>query len=281
MKTIGFVDYYISEWHANNYPQWIKEVCAANGKEFEVKYVWAEEYISPIDGKNTDEWCTEYGCEKCGTIKELCEKCDYILILAPSNPEKHLGYAHEVLKYGKNTYIDKTFAPDYATAEKIFEIAEKYGTKFFSTSALRFADEIAEFQSVNNVITFGGGGNMEEYIIHQIEMTVRMMSEKPVKLKLERQGNQYICNVGFVNNKKAAMIYSPAFPFAVCIETADGKSVYKNIESDFFKNLIADILRFYETGETSFDTAQTLDVMKIRNGVINACGHPGEWITLQ
>ena len=27
MKTIGFVDYYISEWHANNYPAWIKQVC--------------------------------------------------------------------------------------------------------------------------------------------------------------------------------------------------------------------------------------------------------------
>ena len=27
MKTIGFVDYYISEWHANNYPVWIKKIC--------------------------------------------------------------------------------------------------------------------------------------------------------------------------------------------------------------------------------------------------------------
>ena len=24
MKTIGFIDYYLSEWHANNYPDWIK-----------------------------------------------------------------------------------------------------------------------------------------------------------------------------------------------------------------------------------------------------------------
>ena len=54
MKTIGFVDYYISEWHANNYPQWIKDVCAESGRNFEVKYVWAEKYISPVDGRNTD-----------------------------------------------------------------------------------------------------------------------------------------------------------------------------------------------------------------------------------
>ena len=28
MKKIGFVDYYLSEWHANNYPAWIEEACA-------------------------------------------------------------------------------------------------------------------------------------------------------------------------------------------------------------------------------------------------------------
>ena len=52
MKKIGFVDYYISEWHANNYPAWIKEACQKKGLDFEVKYVWAEEYVSPVDKRN-------------------------------------------------------------------------------------------------------------------------------------------------------------------------------------------------------------------------------------
>lgn len=280
MKTIGFADYYISEWHANNYPQWIKEACAASGRKFEVKYAWAEEYVSPVDGKNTDEWCAEYGCERCKTLAELCEKCDYILVLSPSNPEKHLEYAKEILKYKKNTYIDKTFAPDFETAEKIFDIAKMHGTKFFSTSALRYADELCDIKDVKNVITFGGGSNLEEYIIHQIEMAEKMMKEKPLSLKLEAQGNQYVCNIEFENKKKASMIFAPAFPFAICAETESGESVYKNIESEFFKNLIADILRFFESGEVSFDTAQTLDVMKIRTGVVEAMEHLGEWRSL-
>ena len=25
MKKIGFIDYYLDEWHANNYPQFIKD----------------------------------------------------------------------------------------------------------------------------------------------------------------------------------------------------------------------------------------------------------------
>ena len=31
MKKIGFVDYYISEWHANNYPAWIERIAADMG----------------------------------------------------------------------------------------------------------------------------------------------------------------------------------------------------------------------------------------------------------
>ena len=90
MKKIGFVDYYISEWHANNYPVWIKEICEQTGEEFCIAYAWAERYDSPYDGRNTDEWCAAFGAEKCETIAELCEKSDYILVLSPSNPEKHL-----------------------------------------------------------------------------------------------------------------------------------------------------------------------------------------------
>jgi hypothetical protein len=25
MKKIGFIDYFLDEWHAENYPQWIEE----------------------------------------------------------------------------------------------------------------------------------------------------------------------------------------------------------------------------------------------------------------
>ena len=152
MKTIGLVDYYISEWHANNYPKWIKEICEEQGEDIVIKYAWAEEYVSKVDGKNTDEWCKEFNVEKCDTIKELCDKSDYIMILAPSDPDKHLGYAEEVFKYanGKNVYIDKTFTPDYQTAVKIYELADKYGIKFFTSSALRYATEIDEFLDQNN-----------------------------------------------------------------------------------------------------------------------------------
>jgi len=99
-------------------------------------------------------------------------------------------------------------------------------------------------------------------------------------VKTEKQGRQYICSVVFEHDKKASMIYAPALPFTVCAENAEGKNIYKNIDSDYFKKLIADILHFYETGAYSFDTAQTLEIMKLRTGVIHALEHPGEYVSL-
>lgn len=176
MKRIGFIDYYISEWHANNYPAWIKQANEELGEDFEVKYAWAEKEVSPVDGRTTAEWCKAFGMEQCKTIEEICEKSDYLLILAPSDPETHLRYAETVLKYGKNTYIDKTFAPDYETSCKIFKIAEENGTRFFTTSALRYSDELTAYAGKCDAATvFGSGASVEEYVIHQTEMLVKLM----------------------------------------------------------------------------------------------------------
>ena len=281
MKTIGFIDYYISEWHANNYPGWIKEVNESIGEDFVVKYAWAEKYVSPVDGRNTDEWCNAFGIEKCDTIQELCEKADYILILAPSDPQKHLEYAQEALKYRKNTYIDKTFAPDYATAKKIFDIANSFGTKFFSSSALRYATELDDMINSRAIITLGGGRGLEEYIIHQIEMVVKVMNTKALKVRVEKQGaTQFVINIDFEQEKRATLLFSPAYGFNVCVENSEGAAICRPIVSAMFKGLIADILRFYVTGTVSFDTAQTLEVMKIREGILKAEQSEGEWIEL-
>lgn len=265
MKKIGFIDFYISEWHANNYPAWIKEVCEKNGEDFTVAYAWAEQDISPVDGRSTDQWCADFGVERCGSIAELCEKSDYILILAPSDPDKHLGYAREALKCGKNTYIDKTFAPDYATAKEIFDIAAAHGTRFFSSSALRYADELDGLEGSSDVATTGGGSSIEEYIIHQAEMVIRMTDAYVESVDVTVTDDGYICSATLEGGKRAVMTYGPSLPFSI---TANGEK--RGVSSDFFKKLIADILRFYKDGQPSFDTEQTLKVMKLREAVITA-----------
>ena len=269
MKKIGFVDYYISEWHANNYPEWIKNAAQKLGAEYEVAYAWAELDLSPVYNETTDEWCAKMGVEKCETIAELCEKSDFIIVLAPSNPEKHLGYAKEVLKYGKRTYIDKTFAPDLATAQEIFDIAKKYNTPFFSSSALRFASELDDKTDSLAIMTTGGGGNMPEYIIHQAEMVVKCLGVGATSVDAYQVGGRMTFNVNYVDGRSAQMTYADGMPFTALVTNKQGGSTYDMIQSDFFAVLIEEIVKFFEGGQVCFDTAQTLEVMKIREWCVN------------
>ena len=287
MKKIGLVDYFISEWHANNYPGWIRDLCKSSGLDYEIAYAYAELDVSPVTGECTDEWCARMGIARCDSIDELCEKSDYIIILAPSNPETHLRLAEGVLKYGKRTYIDKTFAPDYPTARKIFELSKKWGAPFFSTSALRYATELEAFSGADQLLITGGGSNLREYSIHQIEIAVSLFKCAPLELKYENQGFQSVTRVKFEEGKCATLVYSPSMPFSLCAEFPKGvkkeecgefSDLYREITSDFFAGLMKDILNFFETGEISFDPAETVNAMKIRGALISAMENPGEII---
>ena len=277
MKKIGFVDYYISEWHANNYPAWIDEACQNAGLDYKVAYAWAELDTSLIDNVTTSEWCEKFGVERCATLDELCEKSDVIVVLSPSYPEKHLPYAETVLKYGKRTYIDKTFAPDYATALKIFELGEKYNTPFFSSSALRYATELNDIKVTANMVTTGGGRTLDEYAVHQCEMIVKKIGTDVKSVVADIQGTQVVARIAFESGKSATLVYGVNFPFTVYMEAGEGPADerWARVSSPFFKALIADMVNFFETGDISFDVNETKAVIKLVETVLKARDNPG------
>ena len=275
MKTIGFIDYYISEWHANNYPEWIKTASSALGLDYQVKYAYASLDVSPVDGITTDEWCEKYGIERCMTIEEICNKADYLLILAPSDPDEHPALAKEALKCGKKTYIDKTFASSYSAAVEIFNMAEASGAEIFSTSALRYADELGDFESPRSAITTGGGGNLPEYIIHQIEMGVKKLGVGAVSVEAYEEGEETVCKVAYNDERNLEMRYSRKNPFTF----SNGDKTVK-ISSDFFGGLIRDILRFFNGEEAPVKKEDTLEVMKIREAAIRAYENLGTTVMI-
>ncbi|MBQ4118929.1 MAG: hypothetical protein IJD45_00895 [Clostridia bacterium] len=280
MKKIGFVDYYLSEWHANNYPTWINMANEKLSTDFVLSYAWAEKDISPFDKITTDEWCEKFGVVKCDSIEELCEKSDYILILSPSNPETHLRYAKAVLPFKKPTYIDKTFAPDYETAKQIFQIAKQYKTPFFTTSALRYAEELESLKGLKNAIITGGGGNFHEYMIHPIEIFVSLFSDRATSVKVETMGANKICRIKTLNGYEASIIYSPQFTFSVTAQMGEEKFCKKEVTSEFFLNLIEEMMTFFKTEKEPFDPMETLEVMRIRDALINAEKNDNVWLEI-
>ena len=281
MRKIGFIDYYLSEWHANNYPAWIRAANEALGSDYQIAYAWAELDTSPLDGVTTARWCEKFGATPCATLEELCEKSDVLLILAPSDPEKHLPYAKVALTYGKPTYIDKTFAPNLAEAEEMFAVAKAHNTPFFSTSALRYATELDGVSGCYRMMTTGSGRSADEYIVHQTEMVVKKLGLGATRVKAEPWGaDEMMFHVGYADDRSAVMSYTKnASPFTAYMVGKE-KTSWKKVESAFFPALLTDILRFYTEGTVSFDVAETLEIMRIREGVLKARSTPDTWIAI-
>lgn len=284
MKKIGFVDYYLNEWHANNYPAWISEHCAAVGLDFKVCYAYGE-IAAPSDGKTTAEWCAENGIEECRTIGELCEKSDYIIILSPDNSERHLQYAREVLPCGKPTYIDKSFAPDVAQAKEIFAISEKYGCPICSTSALRFADELRDLKDVENMVSIGGGLTYDIYAIHQLEMIVCLMGGDIKRVMATQNTKAVNLTIEYADGRRAGLIqnvYCGEVPFMLLTEHVNvGNTRYTPIKSDFFRNFIGALVDFFATGKKLSGKQETLAVISLIETGKKALSKPDCWIEVQ
>ena len=277
---LGFIDLYIDEWHANTYPSLIEEYNKEHGTSHSVAYAFAK--TEPEGHLTTAEWCEKYGAEKCDTIEEICEKADHVLILAPSDPDAHLELAENVFATKTSPYIDKTFAPDYKTAKRIFELAKEYGVKFFSSSALRYADEIAEYHGdAMSAFTTGGGSNLEEYLIHQVEMLVNCLGTGATEIVYKALEDGGRAEIFYPDKRQAGLIFAPSLPFTAIVTDKNGRTSYRPANSKYFYNLISDILRFFETGETSFDPTETLEVMKIRDAVIKGKANPDERIAIE
>ena len=279
-KTIGFIDLFIDEWHANNYPKWIRE--SALKDEFEIALAW--EKYTPAGKKDLKTWCADFGVAPAKSIAEVVEKCDCICVLAPSNPEVHEELAELPLKSGKPVYVDKPFAPDRQAALRMFDLARKHKTPLMSSSALRFGDELIEARkklvSPLFVNTCGGGGNFPEYAIHQIEMIVSMLGTGAVALQVCGTAEQLTVTVRYPDRRLATMNYAPFWGFKLNA-ASDGENVCQlDTLSNIFPNLLLKILEFYKSGVSVIPKEETLEIAGILRAVVKGMKQPGSWIQI-
>lgn len=278
MKTVGFIDYYLDEFHANNYPKWLSEV--SNG-ELQVKYAYAK-IDSPIGGMTTDEWCEKYGIERVNTIEELIEKSDCLNVLSPDNPEMHEELCELPLKSGKRVYVDKTFAETKESAEKIFAIAEAHNTPCFSASALRFATEYAGInrEDVAGLVSVGPGA-LSNYSIHQIEPIVALMGPDAARVRFTGTESHPAVVIEYRDGRVAHFSHHGwDCPFAMTIDMKDGKTQRVEITSDYFNLFMKDMADFFLGAEPKVSHADTIGVIALREAVIKASQKPGEWVEL-
>lgn len=282
MKKIGYIDYYLDEWHAHHGFETIKTCNEKNGTDYQITAAWAE--TDNAKGISNAAFCRKYGIKKCETIAQLGEEVDYIIILSPDNAEKKLGYALEAFKTGKYIFMDKTFTDSYASAKAIYQAAAQANVKFFSSSSLRYATELAPYNgTATSTLVMGSGASLEDYAVHYLEIIMKTMGVGVKCVKWEQRGNQEWAELIYNDGRKATFAISIAasyIDFYVLLAKDDGDSVFLPLQSDFFGEQMADILRFFETGEPSFSSMETLELMKVRDGILKSKAEGGVCVNL-
>lgn len=272
---LGFIDYCLDEWHANNYPA---KIHALSGGEIEVAYAYAE--IDAPNGMTTDEWCAKYGVQRVDSIEELVALSDGIVVLSPDNCERHEDLCKIPLASGKPCYVDKTFAPNMATAERIFANAEAHGTPCYSSSALRYA---LEYQNIdpNDVIAVSSWGpaGYETYSIHQLEPVMTFMNSRPVQVMMNTSCEEwYTLTIRFEDGRFATITgFLNGSPFVMNLAMKSGNRMIE-VKSDFFDEFLKELVRFFRTKEARVPHQTTINIMAVREAGKRAQQSPGIWI---
>lgn len=84
-----------------------------------------------------DKW----NVELVNSIEELCQKVDAVLIESVDG-RPHLEQIKPVLKAKKPVFLDKPFAGSLRDAKEIVRLAKAAGVPFFSSSSLRFVPDV-------------------------------------------------------------------------------------------------------------------------------------------
>jgi hypothetical protein len=279
MKKIGFIDYFIDEWHANTYPGIIRG--SSFKDRMDIALAWEE--IHPEGKKHIDDWCTDFNVQKASSIKQVVDECDYLIVLSPDNGERHEDLADIALRSGKPVYIDKPIATSLAAAERMYEKAQKHGTPLMSSSALRFGSNL--HNAVNGpmakekvrFVTTLGSGVFHNYAIHQVEMVVATIGIGAKRVLQFGNDQAKAMAIDYGDGRRGVINLLPEQDFELRAVLGDGKYVCITDMADIFDRFVDAMLAFFESGKSVIPVEQTLEIAALIEAGEAALKTPDLW----
>ncbi len=279
MKKVGIIDSYISNFHSNTYHKFFREIFnEEGGEEYVITHIYAVTDLSPSTKETTAQWCEKTGAKACSTIEEVCDSVDVIMVLAPNHPDLHEELCKIPFKSGKPVYVDKTFAPDYATAKRIIDYGKAQGANFWSSSATRFESSVLPYlkgeEPPCEKVTIMSGNTFDMYCIHLIELMNTFMGNGAKTVKCTNNSSTLMFEVDYGGKTAWLNQYVGTWAAFGCFPEIDGKCRQVKFQDDFWKNFSRALLEFFETGVAPIPTENTLECIAIRSAMIKAMENP-------
>ncbi len=287
MRKIGFIDHYLKNFHADIYLKLIRE--GSYSDRFEVAFAYGE---TSADGVDSRKWCEDNNVEPAGSPAEVVEKSDCIVVLAPNNPERHWDLCQDALRSGKPVYVDKTFAPDTDTANRLIGLAEDSGTPMFTTSALRFVPEVREFlegigrQHPARAVSVRGPSSYSVYAVHVMEPLVMLLGHGADTVCYFGDGRFMQFGVTYPDGRIGGFsLFEPGcsidgrwygHPFEASIIFGEGTTACRFTTERMFRDLADAMCAFFDGGPSPAPYEDTMEVMALIEAGREAMSRPGE-----
>ncbi len=211
-----------------------------------------------------------YGVKICSSIAELLDMVDCVL-LETNDGNIHLEQAAEVFKAGKKIYIDKPVGATLAQAIAIYNLAEKYGVTFFSSSAVRFT-------ALNQEIRAGKHGRITGadcysphhpevthpdfgyYGLHGVEELFTVMGTGCVEVSRVHSELGDVVTGRWDDGRLGTFRALTKGPSIYGGTAFTEKASMKTGGYTGYQPLVEAILKFFETGQCPIDKEETLEI---------------------
>lgn len=220
-------------------------------------------------GKFTEQ-LREMGIEIVETIPELLERVDVVL-LESVDGRIHLEEARPVIAAGKPLFIDKPIAGSLVEAIMIFELAERAGVPCFSSSSIRFGDDLLAARNNDKLGPIAGCAawgpctyqegqpDLFFYGIHGVEGLFTVMGTGcQTVTRTHTEDTDLVVGVwegGRIGTYRGIRNNASGFGFTIF-----GSKAITQADRGSYEQLCREITRFFKTGTPPVPANETLEI---------------------
>jgi predicted amidohydrolase YtcJ len=232
--------------------------------------------IEKFTAELRDTWKIEF----VDSIDELLRRVDAVMINSVDG-RVHLAQARKVLAAHKPLFIDKPMTASVRDGIELARIARETGTPVFSSSSLRFHDEVQaikkdpRFEEILGAITWGPATlephhpDLFWYGIHAVEMLYTFMGPGCERVtRTNTPGADVVVGywkdgrIGVVRGiRDGASTYGQVVYGRKAIANGPPAAAETGVKRSTYAGLITEVVKFFRTGKSPVPIDETLEIL--------------------
>ena len=215
----------------------------------------------------------EWGVRVTESFEEAVDGAEAILI-SINDPSFHLEYFKRCAPLGVPIFLDKPMAHTVAAAIEIVEIAEKHGTAFFTSSILRFVDQMAEaaaqvprpsLASVYGPLGIApAGSSIVWYGVHAFEMLEALLGTGSESVQVIRDRKGAIVHVTYDDDRRGVVeLTERNYQYGATLRDDDKSFPFVADSGTGYTRLLQQIVPFFRGEGVPVMPNHSLEIMRL------------------